>query len=265
MKLEIISKYPTGNKNPTPLLFVHGAWIAAWCWDVHFLDFFARNGWEAHAVSLRGHGESEGRAGLKWTRIADYVEDVANAVKQLPTPPVLIGHSMGGFVVQKYLEDHNPPAAVLLASAPPAGVLALTLRTALRHPIALAKVNLTLSMLPLIASSDMVREEAYSEDLPEKQFLAYWARMQDESFAAYLDMMAFNLPKPGKVKTPLLVLGGARDKMFMPGEVEATARAYGVNHEIIPDLAHAAMLDPRWQSVAERILAWLKERRLTKQ
>jgi len=36
---------------------------------------------------------------LRWTRIADYVEDVANAVRQLPSPPILIGHSMVGFII----------------------------------------------------------------------------------------------------------------------------------------------------------------------
>ena len=40
----------------------------------------------------------------------------------------LIGHSMGGLVVQKYLERHAAPLGILLASVPPTGVLATTLR-----------------------------------------------------------------------------------------------------------------------------------------
>lgn len=83
MKLEIISRYPTASVRPTPLLFVHGAWHAAWCWDVHFLDYFAQQGYEVHALSLRGHGGSEGRENLRWTRIAEYIEDVARAVQQI--------------------------------------------------------------------------------------------------------------------------------------------------------------------------------------
>lgn len=96
MKLEIISKYPSGSTHPTPILFVHGAWHAAWCWDVHFLDYFSQHGFAAHALSLRGHGNSEGRDHLRWTRIADYVDDVADTARQLLSPPILIGHSMGG-------------------------------------------------------------------------------------------------------------------------------------------------------------------------
>jgi hypothetical protein len=47
--------------------------------------------------------------------------------------------------------------------------------------------------------------------------------------------------------------------MLKPNEIEATARAYRTHFEIIPDVAHNSMLETRWQTVAERILAWLKE------
>src|SRR5512141_652158 len=107
MKLEIISRRPEGSGPTTPLLFVHGMLHGAWCWDVHFLEFFARHGYAAHAVNLRGHGASDGRARLRWARVADFADDVAEAATRLPRPPILIGHSMGGFVIQKFLEDHD--------------------------------------------------------------------------------------------------------------------------------------------------------------
>ena len=260
MKLEIISKHPIESLHPTPLLFIHGMMHGAWCWDVHFLDYFAQHGFAAHAVNLRGHGNSEGRERLRWTRIVDYVEDVANAVRQLPRAPILIGHSMGGFIIQKYLEDHIAPAAVLLSSPSPAGLLSVALKNARRHPLLFAKINLTFSLFPLVSTPALAREAFFSEDLPEEQLLAYWKQMQDESYMAFLDMVALDLPKPEKVKTPILVLGAARDNMLSPSEIKATARAYNTQAEIIPGVAHNSMLEQRWQSVAERILAWLDER-----
>lgn len=257
MKLEIIAKRPAGSPRPTPLLFVHGMMQGAWCWDVHFLDYFARHGFAAHAVNLRGHGASEGRDTLRWTRIADYVEDVAGAVRQLPGPPLLIGHSMGGFVLQKYLEDHDAAGAVLLSSPPPAGLRATTFRIARRRPLAFAKVNLTFSLLPVIATPQLAREAFFSADLPDEDLRVYWQRMQEESYMAFLDMVALDLPRPRKVKTPLLILGAARDNMLTPKDIEATARAYRAPFEIIPDVAHNSMLERRWPAVAERILAWL--------
>jgi pimeloyl-ACP methyl ester carboxylesterase len=259
MKLEMISKYPRQNSHPTPLLFIHGTLHTAACWDVYFLDYFAQHGYAAHAVNLRGHGNSEGREKLRWTRIADFVEDVANAVQQLPSPPILIGHSMGGFIIQKYLEDHDAPAAVLLSSASPAGLLPTAIRTARRQPWVFVKVNLTMSLLPFIATPQLVGDAFFSNDLPDEQLVEYWKQTQDDSFMAFLDMVAFDLPKPEKVKTPLLVLGAARDNMIGPREIEATARAYNTHAEIVPDVAHNSMLEQGWQNVAERILAWLNE------
>ena len=65
-------------------------------------------------------------------------------------------------------------------------------------------------------------------------------------------MLAFNLPRPKKVKTPILVLGASKDTVFSPAEVKATARAYNTTADIFNDMAHDMMLDPKWESVAER-------------
>ena len=257
MKLEIISRYPAVHHRSAPLLFIHGSMHGAWCWDQYFLDYFVQHGYASHAVNLRGHGNSEGREKLRWTRIADFVEDVAQTVRQLPSPPILIGHSMGGFIIQKYLEDHDAPGAVLLSSSPPSGMLKAALRIARRRPLSFAKVNLTFSLWPIVATPELAREAFFANDLPHEQLLVYWKQMQDDSYIAFLEMVALDLPKPEKVKTPLLVLGVARDNMLAPREIEATARAYKTQSEIIPGVAHNSMLDPRWRSVAERILAWM--------
>jgi hypothetical protein len=50
--LEVIDKGACSELDPVPLPFVHGARHAAWCWDEHFLDFFANKGYRAIAVSL---------------------------------------------------------------------------------------------------------------------------------------------------------------------------------------------------------------------
>ena len=51
--LEVFEKRPSHESDMTPVLFVHGAWHGAWCWDEHFLDFFADKGYLSLAVSLR--------------------------------------------------------------------------------------------------------------------------------------------------------------------------------------------------------------------
>ena len=257
MKLEVISREPLGAARPTPVLFVHGMWHRAWCWDEHFMPYFAQHGYAVYALSLRGHGGSEGHERLRWNTLGDYVADVEQVAAQLPSPPVLIGHSMGGMVVQKYLSRHQAPAAVLLASIPPRGLLPSTLRFARRHPLVFLKATLTLSMYPVIGTPALCREMLFSAGAPEEQVAACFDRLGDESYRAYLESVLLFLSRPLRITTPLLVLGAAEDRAISVREVESTARAYGLQAEIFPDMAHDMMLEPGWQAVADRILDWL--------
>lgn len=75
-------------------------------------------------------------------------------------------------------------------------------------------------------------------------------------------MVARELVKTERIDTPLLVLGGERDTIYRDSDVRATARAYGTEASIIPNVGHEMMLEPRWETVAERIASWLTERGL---
>ena len=61
MKLEVIAHGSAAMSRRPSLLFIHGGFHGAWCWDEYMLPWFARQGWHAVALSLRGHGNSEGR------------------------------------------------------------------------------------------------------------------------------------------------------------------------------------------------------------
>jgi pimeloyl-ACP methyl ester carboxylesterase len=172
----------------------------------------------------------------------------------------VIGHSLGGFVVQKYLENHDAAGGVLLSSPPPSGMLRTVVKVARRRSLVFARCIATFSLAPMIATPELAREAFYSADFPEGELRAYWKRMEDESYMAFLDMLALDLPKPEKVKAPVLVLGAARDAMVGASDVEATARAYHTQAQIIPGVAHNSMLEAQWERAAERILAWLRDR-----
>lgn len=261
MHLELFSHEPQIDSRPTPLLFVHGAWHSSWCWEEYFLPYFAQHGYASHAFDLPGHGKSAGTKSLRWMSIANYVTYLEQVIRQLDQPPVLIGHSMGGLVVQKYLETHQVPAAVLLASVPPSGALRTTLRIAIHHPLHFLKANTTLQLYPIIENPQLTREAFFSADLPEEKVLSYFARMQNESYRAFLDMIVLSLPHPKRVTTPLLVLGGQKDTIFTGKEIEATAHAYGTQAKFFP-IAHDMMLENGWLDVADSILDWLEQRNL---
>ncbi len=261
-RLETIIREPAPGADRPTIVFVHGMWHAAWCWAEYFLPYFGQRGYLSLAVSLRGHGASDGRERLRWTSLADYVADLAQVVSRLDRPPVLVGHSMGGMTILKYLESHQALAAVLLAPAPPQGLLHCTLRTLRRYPCAFLKAGLTLSLYPIVDSPRRCRELFFSERIPDQKLQAYADRMQDDSLRALLDMIVLDLPRPKQLGTPLLVLGAANDQAISAREVRATARAYRTEAEFFPGMGHDMMLERDWELVAGRILSWLQEQDL---
>lgn len=259
-RLEVRTARAGDRRSDTPLLFVHGAWCGAWIWTEHLLDHVADQGFDAYALDLRGHGHSDGHRHLRWTRIRDYVADVARVAAELGPDTVPIGYSMGGFVVQKYLERHRPPAAALVASVPPRGVLPLTLRIARTRPRDFARANASMSLYPLVDDLDHTREMLFTPELDEQTALGFQRRLQDESYLAFLDMLALDLVRPSRVGSPLLVIGAERDELFPPDAVHATAAAYGTTPVVIEGAAHGLMLERHWRPLVDALLDWLRPR-----
>lgn len=254
--LEVIDRGAAGASHPVPLLFVHGAWHAAWCWEEHFLGFFTDRGYRAVALSFRGHGNSPTSKRLRDLSFADYVDDVAAVAAGLPVAPIVVGHSMGGVIVQKYLESHDAPAAVLMCSMPPQGYLRSGLRWLRRHPWHFAKLTVTGTSLPYVSTPALARERFFSPGTPEALVRRYAALLQEESSRSGLDGL-LKLPRPGRVRSPMLVLGALEDGAVTPDEVRATAHAYRTEPVFFPAMGHNMMLEPGWEMVAQRIDGWL--------
>jgi pimeloyl-ACP methyl ester carboxylesterase len=254
--LEVIDKGSATESHPVPLLFVHGAWHAAWCWDENFLDIFADKGFRAVAVSLRGYGASTLSHPLNSCSVADYVDDVRSAVDMLGSEPVLIGHSLGGLVVQKHLENRRAPAAVLLASDPPQRVrrAAAALRAVRRHPWLTIRANTVGTTADLVNTPRLAREYLFCADTPQSTVESCAARMQPVSRRA---TGMFVRVRPARVTTPILVLDGENDALLTNDEVRATASAYGTQEAFFENMGHNMMLEPDWTDVADRIHGWL--------
>lgn len=256
--LEVLARLPARPSKRTPLLFVHGAFTGAWCWDEHFLPYFAEAGYAAHAVSLSGHGHSRGRDRLDHLSIADYVADVAEVAAELPAPPILIGHSMGGFVVQKYLEEHAAAGAVLMCSVPPQGLMSAAINVMFARPTLFQDLNSLMGGGRV--ALETLREALFAQPVSADDLKRYYKNTQSESHRAIWDMSLFAMPRTGSVKrTPLLVQGAEHDHLIPASLVQMTARTYGVKANIFPGMGHGLMLERDWEKPARQILDWLQE------
>lgn len=257
---EVIVRRGTGDAGRPPLLFVHGTGHGAWAWDVHFLEFFASHGFDAYALSLRGHGESPGRERLSRASIADYASDVHDVAADLPGVPVVVGHSLGSRVVMKYLETHEAPAAALLAPLPRFGLLLSVARAARDHPRLAMRALLAGKPGRLLGARELTRKLNFSPELDEELMREYASRQGPESTRA-LAQLTYVQPDRARIRArgvPLLVIGASGDYFVRPATVRRIAESYGAEVTIVPGVAHCMILDARWRDVAGTLLEWLE-------
>ena len=80
-------------------VLIHGTWHGGWAWK----DVVSQKGHVAHAPTLAGHGPGAPRSGITHQ---DCVEAVVPCIQHCNLKNVvLVGHSFGGTVVQKVVEQ----------------------------------------------------------------------------------------------------------------------------------------------------------------
>lgn len=70
--------FSADKKAAGDIMFVHMSWGGAWAF-FNYLPFFAQQGYNAHALDLRGHGKSGGS--VEGATMQDYIEDIRTAVE----------------------------------------------------------------------------------------------------------------------------------------------------------------------------------------
>lgn len=253
--LELLRCAPQVRCSAPPLLLVHGAYTDAWCWAETYLPYFAQRGYETWAPTLRGRGASEGVAALDAWGLADYLKDVARCVDRIARPCVLIGSSMGGLLVQRWLSARREArAAVTIGSVPPQGLGAAMLRLAFGTPRAFGR------MLQLATSGVSSRETLglFAEHPLRPREPDFWRRhVFRESSRALWDLTWLPMVMPTPAYCPVLACHGAADRLVPVASVAAVARHFGAQTMIFDAVGHAPMLERQWTGPAERIADWL--------
>jgi pimeloyl-ACP methyl ester carboxylesterase len=264
MNLEILHNPPSETAGSrTPILFVHGSYTTASIWAGRFMPYFADKGYPSYALSLRGHGASEGI--LSWASLADYVEDVVAAMAQLDTPPILIGHAMGGLVIQHLLAGHTVKAAVLLATVPPSGLGSSAMHMSMFAPDVLWQLGLLQSLGPDAVSPEVMARALLSPEGGAEPARRLLPLLQRESPRVAAELLAPSQPLPprGAAKPPILVLGGDADVFLPVAAFRETATFFNADLQILQGAPHALMIDELWwRPAADAIFSWLKKKNL---
>lgn len=227
------------------MVFVHGSMQGAWCYS-HWLKAVHEAGIAATAIDVRGHGGLPNKD-LLTAGFNEYGDDVAAIAQRFDTPPVLVGHSMGGLMIGVAAERTPVAGLVLLTPSPPAN---------LPGAEAVTPVDETRPVPP--ANEKTVREK-FLPNHEGQDISAMLARQCPESSVATNDRYQLRVPVDvSRIDCPALCISAGRDWPIThpPGQDAAVGAFYGAEHVHLPEAAHCLMIDVDWRPGLDCMLEW---------
>src|ERR1041384_3374887 len=110
------------------IVFIHGMFMTPLCWE-QWLSYYQAQGYDCLAPAWPGRNKSvetlrQAYADPQLARLTlrAVIEHLAGVIQNLKVKPILIGHSMGGLIVQLLLQRDLGVAGIAIDSAPPQGV-----------------------------------------------------------------------------------------------------------------------------------------------
>ena len=252
------------------ILFIHGMYMTPLCWE-HWLEYFQAKGYRCVAPAWPGrdkpidelrkkHPDPElGQLTLSW--VIGYFNSQVNALDE---KPILIGHSMGGLIVQSLLQKEAAVAGVAIDSAPPQGILTPSwafLRSNLPHINPFADQSIPISMT-------LKRfQYTFVNGLPLEQ--------QQAAFERYVVPESRRVPAESLTRVaaidfskhhpPLLMIAGSNDHLIPAVLNKANYEKYKRSTSItdfkeFPGRTHFIIGQENWQEVADYVAKWLEEK-----
>ncbi len=257
---------------PDTIVLVHGFWVTPRSWEQWIAHYEARGyrviapaypGFEVEVEAL--NADPSPVQAVTVPAIIDHLESI---IRELPVPPIIIGHSAGGAFTQILLDHGFGAAGGALNTAPPQGV----------PVIPLSQVKATFPVLKNPANRHRaVRYDfehwnyAFTNTFPEDEARRLYERYAIPVSGSILFESALANLTPGHQGTwvnyrnedraPLLFIGGTKDHIMPPKVQWSNAAHYeaeGTITEVVefggkPHLLPAA---PGWEEIADYVLAW---------
>jgi pimeloyl-ACP methyl ester carboxylesterase len=255
------------NMNSKTIVLIHGLFMNAKSWQP-WKVYFEKAGYNVVVPEYPFHsGEPadlrkqlpEGLRKLDLTAVIAYLE---GEIKKLPEKPILVGHSIGGLLVQILINKGLGERGVSIDPAPPKGVFTI-------------KWSFLKANLPTINPF-----KGNSVFLPSVKWFHYafcntltMAETQ-KIYDTYLVPEARNIPrettkKAGKIDfakphAPLLIIAGEKDNIIPPSLNKKNWSKYSDKGSVtdfkeFPGRSHILCLQPGWEEIADYVLGWIRK------
>jgi pimeloyl-ACP methyl ester carboxylesterase len=256
------------SSSPRLVVFITGTFIGSNCWD-DWRSHFESAGYkciapvwphkEASAEELRNRPANDPVASNTLTSLMNHF---ASIIKALPEKPILIGHSLGGLIVQLLLQDELGDAGVALHSFPPQGVnrFWLSFLKAIWEAMVLFSSGDKTYLMSFIKwrytiangmDYEQQKELYYRYAIPESK------KIIRESFNCVIKI-DFK-----KHHAPLLITSGSNDKLIPASLSYSNYKKYANSNSVtdyIEFKTHTHLLFgvPAWKEEADAVLHWLQ-------
>ncbi len=257
------------------IVFVHGAWLTSRSWE-NFVPYFEQKGYKTLAPEwpyrdkpleeLRANTSPElATIGVK--ELTDHYEGI---VRALPEPPILIGHSFGGLIVQQLLDRGLGSAGVALDAAAPQGVLAVDWSVLKANSSVLFR---WMNWDKVLTMTFPEFQYAFVNTFPEDQQRAYFDRYVVPETGRIFFQAAFAMLDPHHAlhvnfenpdRAPLLLIAGEHDHLVPAHVVKANYEHHRRSpartdfHEFA-GRAHLLTSQEGWEEVADYAANWLEQ------
>lgn len=257
--MEIIQARQEQQADEPPLLFIHGYQMGAWIFEDNYLPFFQEKGYDVFAVNLRGHGWSEGAEDIERATLDEYYADLERAVAYVQAEtgqlPVLVGFSMGAVLTQRYIEQNQPHAAILLGMGNPRFGLPSFKNWSRQYAGEHGPTDLT----ALQQAPNFQRALFFQDDEQPKGYKKYITKLvtQAGSQAIWADLENYT-PQAAK-STRVLIVAGEQDPFTPSAALKYVHNLYDAQILILENTRHGVPVGENWKKGAKGILQFLRQ------
>jgi pimeloyl-ACP methyl ester carboxylesterase len=255
--------------NVTTIVLIPGLWMTALSWE-HWVRHYADKGYcviAANWPGMEGDIEQLRRDPSTYTSLGlpEVVDHYEKIIRELETPPIIIGYGFGGLVTQILLDRGWGAAGVTIASAPVKGIARLPLSML---KLAFSVLGNSFNSRETISLTPKQFHRAFTNSLTETESLDAFKRyvvpapyrvLVQTAFANFISDSAATVNFRNDTRAPLLLLAGGKDRATPSSLIKANFDLYreskaDTDYKEFPDQTHFSLL--RETKVADYVLGW---------
>ena len=262
---------PDSTTAPDTIVLIHGFWVTPRSWE-HWIAHYEARGYRVLAPAYPGfevevEALNRDPSPIERVTLPQIVAHMQAVIAELDRPPILIGHSAGGAIVQLLLDRGVGAVGVALNSAPTEGVLVAPL-TQLKSTLPVLR-NPANRHRAVGLTAEQWRY-AFTNTFSEEESLALYQRYHVPASGAIVwgGVLANVIPGPqdawvnyhNDARAPLLFVSGGADHIMPPAVQQSNAKHYKSNAltevKLYEGKAHLLPAEPGWEEIADFALSW---------